>query len=537
MFGWLRCKDNIDKDIKEAPAPHFEFTPQERAYQQGVRERVACGALQAIGQWQPSSQQKTIIAREVAFDDELEKLTALLREGVDVESQDTYGNSLLSEAAAGGAEHCVQMLLARGANPNRLGRYHRTPLWRAANAGHGVVVGILLRGGADPRITDENATRPGDVANDEDSKMLLECWDIRVTDKLQRKRRASLPKHEREQIEKEEKQKEELASALEEVQRKVIIAKAELTEKREIVLSYAHQLRECQDDQGSGQDLQIHIEREQAGLQILLDLHRVLQWEESKVRLRQRDFASQLERRRLNEIKTTERVHHASESCHADVASEEFSSFDAVVELKALQSVLATDFHGNRKEDGRWPMFYDPSGRVRVFFDHSGAIVFDALELRRLQFSEDKNERRRLKLALLKQLRYGGQVVIDLGGDLSNMCFVEEAFNAISPALFSLMMDRAVLFSYLLPQRFRSWSHCDLGPNESLDLDFDETGISKFVLSFIVKNASQEKQEVNVTEGLACEDSHDDGWLLVEGNDTVEELSAYYTVRVLLPDA
>ena len=87
----------------------------------------------------------------------------------------------------------------RGANPNRLGQYHRTPLWRAANAGHGVVVGILLRGGADPRIPDENATRPLDVANGEETKMLLECWDIRVTKKLKQEMRASMPKQAREQ--------------------------------------------------------------------------------------------------------------------------------------------------------------------------------------------------------------------------------------------------------------------------------------------------------------------------------------------------
>merc|ERR1719310_2370845 len=169
------------------------------------------------------------------------------------------------------------------------------------------------------------------------------------------------------------------------------------------------------------------------------------------------------------------------------MSKEEFSYFDAVIELKDLQSVLATDFHGNRAEDGRWPMFYDPSGRLRVFFDHSGAIVFDALELRRLQFSEEKQERQRLQVALLKQLRDGGHVVIDLGDDLSSMGIVEEAFNAIEPALFSVITDRAVLYSYLLPQRFRSWSRVDLGPNHPpLDLDFDRTLLSKFVLSFLV---------------------------------------------------
>ena len=71
----------------------------------------------------------------------------------------------------------------------------------------------------------------------------------------------------------------------------------------------------------------------------------------------------------------------------------------------------------------------------------------------------------------------------------------------ISPGLFGLMTDRAVLYSYLLPQRFSSWSHCMLGSDESpLDLDFDEKNLSKFVLSFIVNNSLQEEQPLNVAE-------------------------------------
>lgn len=270
----------------------------------------------------------------------------------------------------------------------------------------------------------------------------------------------------------------------------------------------------------------MHFEREQVGLQILMDVYRDLQWEEQKVRLKRHDFQSLLDRRRAQAMKTQERASHVEDA-------EEFSGFDAIVQLRDLQSVLATDFHGNRQEDGRWPMFYDPSGKVRAFFDHSGGAVFDALELRCLQFSEDKAQRQRLQLALLRQFRRGGHVVIDLGGDLTQMSFVEEAFNAISPSLFSIMTDRAVLYSYLLPQRFRSWSHCDVGFEENLDLDFDEQNLRKFVLIFLVKNASQDEQPVQVNQSSPTSDANsDDGWLMVQGSDMIEELSAFYTVRV-----
>lgn len=45
-----------------------------------------------------------------------------------VEVADGHGNTLLSEAAAGGSLATVQMLLHKGADPNALGEFKRTPL-------------------------------------------------------------------------------------------------------------------------------------------------------------------------------------------------------------------------------------------------------------------------------------------------------------------------------------------------------------------------------------------------------------------------
>ena len=69
------------------------------------------------------------------------------------------------------------MLLAEGADPNTVGRHGRTPLWRASYAGHVGIARLLLRGGADPRIPDEQGCWPDVVANGPAMKTLLYSWD------------------------------------------------------------------------------------------------------------------------------------------------------------------------------------------------------------------------------------------------------------------------------------------------------------------------------------------------------------------------
>merc|ERR1712187_207728 len=106
-----------------------------------------------------------------AFENEVELLLTFLREGGEIDASDLYGSTLLSEAAAGGAEDCVDVLLGHGADPNSIGRNKRTPLWRAANAGYATVVQALLRGGGDPRTPDDSGVLPYNVANGAGVKM------------------------------------------------------------------------------------------------------------------------------------------------------------------------------------------------------------------------------------------------------------------------------------------------------------------------------------------------------------------------------
>eukprot|EP00892_Ulva_mutabilis_P006196 jgi/Ulvmu1/3949/UM018_0172.1 len=126
---------------------------------------------------------------EAAFDDEVVAVKSRLEEGEQyfenvVDSADAHGNTLLSEAAAGGALATAELLLQRGANPNSQGEFKRTPLWRAAFLGKLDLVLPLLSGGADPRIPNEGGELPEHVAASLEIKQQLQEWDTARTDEL-----------------------------------------------------------------------------------------------------------------------------------------------------------------------------------------------------------------------------------------------------------------------------------------------------------------------------------------------------------------
>jgi len=103
---------------------------------------------------------------------------------VQVDSADAHGNTLLSEAAVGGATATAELLLQRGADPNSQGEFRRTPLWRAAFLGKSDLILPLLSAGADPRIPNEAGELPEHVAATPAIKAQIQAWDTRQTDEL-----------------------------------------------------------------------------------------------------------------------------------------------------------------------------------------------------------------------------------------------------------------------------------------------------------------------------------------------------------------
>lgn len=192
-----------------------------------------------------------------------------------------------------------------------------------------------------------------------------------------------------------------------------------------------------------------------------------MEWQSKRSRMKLRDFELKLMRK------------------HARKTGQRITKPDQVIWLRDLVDVVTKDVSGRRREDGRWPLVFDPSGKAATFFRYSGAAFFDVAELACFAASEEPEEQRRLLTALMRHLKYGGQVVINLGDELEKMSVVETAFNDISPGLFKVWTDRSVLYSYLLPRRF-----LEAVPEDMIkDYDrlmFEDELLSAFVLAIVV---------------------------------------------------
>jgi len=335
---------------------------------------------------------------------------------------------------------------------------------------------MLLRAGGDPRTPDEAGAKPYHVANGAEVKSLLECWDVSVTEKIAHTVAANNKKVQKEREEKESRQKSEMEDALQAAQRKVQIAKTEVARVQKLVATY-RQERLGLVEMGSLErmkDLEPLLARAEAELSTAKSVHQDLEWQLRRARLKLRDFESKLRRAKRKE-------------------GEEVSLLQQLIWLKDLADVVVRDVGARRREDGRWPLIFDPTGKSVTFFTYSGAAHFSADELALLSISEQKEEQRRLLLALLKHLKYGGGIFVSLGDDLAKMAMVEEAFNCIERGLFNTLTDRSVLYSYLLPRRFLHLVPPDV-KNEYSELMFDDELLSKFVLGFVVVAEEPERE-------------------------------------------
>lgn len=126
---------------------------------------------------------------EAAFDDEWDVIQDQIDKGYSIESVDHHDHTAVSEAACQGNEEIVTKLLELGADPNTQNDTGRTAMYRAAYNGHPETIKILLQYGGDPRLTSQ-LEGPYDVAKDDETRAVLEEWDVQETDKILERRKA-----------------------------------------------------------------------------------------------------------------------------------------------------------------------------------------------------------------------------------------------------------------------------------------------------------------------------------------------------------
>jgi ankyrin repeat protein len=83
---------------------------------------------------------------------ELERIRDLIKEGVDVDSKDSHGQTALMVAARKGHTDVVRFLVQSGAELNVAAKYNLTALMLAVINGHTEIVRSILEAGADTQV-------------------------------------------------------------------------------------------------------------------------------------------------------------------------------------------------------------------------------------------------------------------------------------------------------------------------------------------------------------------------------------------------
>nr|VZI23364.1 unnamed protein product [Spirometra erinaceieuropaei] len=104
---------------------------------------------------------------------DLEGIKILLKEGVNINEQDSSGRTALHECSSRNHSRVVAYLLRHNADPNLKAARGNTALHEAAQAGHVRVIRSLLRHGADPKISNGNGDRAIDLCPNELSATIL----------------------------------------------------------------------------------------------------------------------------------------------------------------------------------------------------------------------------------------------------------------------------------------------------------------------------------------------------------------------------
>jgi len=357
---------------------------------------------------------------DAAFEGDDSAMLALMEEaekyGVRrvAETHDAHGNTVLSEAAAGGSLSTVQLLLSKGADPNSRGEFERTPLFRAAFAGNGLVIAPLLEAGADPRLPNKFGEQPQQVASSPQIRGMIDAWDIRKTDALVAafaERRAVLEAQEKAHA------LEEMASA----EGNVAVAQ-ELYDRLQMALRKAFQERERLIVE---YDTAIVENRPEGVRDTLL---RAVEDAEGRLEVARAEGAKAGEDLQAAKLALREKQHTVG-------GDDQLPGVH--IELRELNDVLMKDVGDRMRGDGRWPLVVDWSRQSGVFLRYADTNYLNALSVS--DMSPDS-----LRRALLGAIRYGKPLVVDFM-DADMWSSMPRLFGEVKGDLWHALLSKELL--------------------------------------------------------------------------------------------
>ncbi len=130
-----------------------------------------------------------------ALEGDIDECVQLIREGADVNSQDTSGANPLHAAAVKGHKDVCELLLSNGADVNAQSNAGYTPLRAAAQVGHEDVCELLIESGADVNAQENSGAIPLHIAAQEGHEDVCELLVSKGADVNARENKGATPLH------------------------------------------------------------------------------------------------------------------------------------------------------------------------------------------------------------------------------------------------------------------------------------------------------------------------------------------------------
>jgi hypothetical protein len=326
------------------------------------------------------------------------------------------GDTALSEASVAGNYSTCLVLLNAGADPDVPGRFHRSPLWRAAFMSHASVVRLLLENGADPWIGDDEGRLPRHVTQDKECLEAIDTYedpDVRAA--FVQVRQEALLKRQMELASEQEANMKELLLRIQECESSFYEAHGKL--------SLAIQSEALEQAAILRSDIEVWEEK----------------WRIAKEEARElierlgRGGGGGLDSAEVANLDSLAQL-QAMEAAGELHEQGPFSALgDRILAVKELDTVLMRDVGDVLLKSQKALLLLDPSCQCAVFLRHRDCNMLNVTK-----FSDMQKEP--VRLALLGALRFGKFLVLDLL-DCNMLHVVQDVFNEIQVGLWTKILE------------------------------------------------------------------------------------------------
>ena len=414
-----------------------------------------------------------------------------------INSKDMNNNSALSEASAGGSVETCLFLLKQNADPNSRGAFGRTPLWRAAFAGHLECVQCLLENGADPRLYSQDGQRVRDAATKDNVIELLNNWNIQLTDRMLQQIEKTRLEIKKEQINSLESRKKVAHKEYSNINTQYELVKNELY-KCNVELQRLHD--EYLLNPQMYAPLIEQKENDKTQLQLKYD---DLREKSFKARINYKDLLSEIKKEKNkikksktgvgNEDENEDEDDNDNENKDEDKEEDDEENDDEKmlkINIKEFDDMILRDLTNIVKNSSdKWPLIIDQNEQASTFLRYRDTNYVNCLDIQAMQ--PDK-----LRLAIIGSIRYGKPFVVDL------MQYDKELFETFKSSCSQIdanLFDELCTKTLMDKERFLRLANVEKDGKEYEIQHFNSIRMKNFKVIFLTSNPYPNDSLVKLT--------------------------------------